>query len=157
MLPQSQAIGFLVLDDDAIMRKLIARCLNTLGHHNIVACSSGIDTLQLLSRDAAPAEVILCDLNMPEMDGIEFLRNLAALGYGGGIILISGEDRRILHTAEALAKAHRLAILGYLEKPVRPEQLRAILAGWPMLAPSAEAAVEPDCTDEDIERGLAAG
>lgn len=157
MLPQSQAIRFLVLDDDAIMRKLIARGLNTLGHHNILACSSGIDTLQLLSRDAAPAEVILCDLNMPEMDGIEFLRNLAALGYGGGIILISGEDRRILHTAEALAKAHRLAIMGYLEKPVRPEQLRVILAGWPMQAPSAEAAMQPDCTAEDIERGLAAG
>ncbi|RZI42569.1 EAL domain-containing protein [Herbaspirillum sp. HC18] len=157
MIPQSQAIRFLVLDDDAIMRKLISRSLNTLGHHDILTCGRGIDALQQLNRDPAPAEVILCDLNMPEMDGIEFLRNLAALGYGGGIILISGEDRRILRTAEKLTKAHRLSILGYLEKPVRIEQLRAILARWPMEAPSVEVRTEPDCTAEDIERGLAAG
>ena len=67
----------------------------------------------------------MLDLNMPEMDGIEFVRHLVGLHYQGSLILVSGEDERMLRTAEKLVRAHNIPILGYLHKPVKPEALVA--------------------------------
>jgi EAL domain-containing protein (putative c-di-GMP-specific phosphodiesterase class I) len=66
---------------------------------------------------------------MPEMDGVELVRHLVRIGYAGSLVLVSGEDDRILQTAEKLAKAHRLRVLGALHKPVSPDQLRQMLDG----------------------------
>lgn len=68
---------------------------------------------------------------MPDMDGIEFIRQLAHLGYRGVLVLVSGEDERILQSAERLARAHRLRVAGTLFKPVASDQLHRLLQGLP--------------------------
>jgi EAL domain-containing protein (putative c-di-GMP-specific phosphodiesterase class I) len=151
-------LGFLVVDDDKFMLKTISHSLHTMGHDRIVTCTSADEGLGQLARGLAP-EVILCDLNMPEMDGVEFLRKLAGIPYTGSIVIISGEDKRILATVESLARAHRLDILGHLEKPFKTAVLKEILARRQSRAPVAEAtapaAAEP-CSPADIRRGFAA-
>jgi EAL domain-containing protein (putative c-di-GMP-specific phosphodiesterase class I) len=67
---------------------------------------------------------------MPEMDGIEFVRHLVERRYTGSLILISGEDERMLQTAEKLVRAHKISALGHLRKPVNPEELSALLEKW---------------------------
>jgi EAL domain-containing protein (putative c-di-GMP-specific phosphodiesterase class I) len=64
------------------------------------------------------------------MDGIEFTRKLVDHRYSGSLILMSGEDIRVLKTAEKLARAHRITVLGRLEKPVTPEALAAMVKKW---------------------------
>jgi EAL domain-containing protein (putative c-di-GMP-specific phosphodiesterase class I)/FixJ family two-component response regulator len=149
-----QEIKFLVVDDDEFMLKIIARGLHAMGHNQVLTCSSGAEGLALIAGGAAP-DVILCDLNMPGMDGVEFLRRLADAPYIGSIVVISGEDKRILATAEHLARAHRLAILGHLEKPFKAEALKEILARRQRQAPvaAATAPAEP-FSPEEIRRGL---
>jgi EAL domain-containing protein (putative c-di-GMP-specific phosphodiesterase class I) len=61
---------------------------------------------------------------MPEMDGVEFVRRLAGACYDGHIVLVSGEDPRILRNAERLARARGLNVLGALPKPATREQLK---------------------------------
>ena len=73
---------------------------------------------------------------MPEMDGIEFVRHLVERHYSGSLILVSGEDERMLQTAEKLVQAHKIQILGHLHKPVKPEALSALLEKW--TAPSTD-------------------
>ena len=120
----------LVLDDEAFMLKLITRILENLGFTQVTGCGSGRVALEWVdSPDSAP-EIILCDLNMPEMDGIEFLRKLVDHGYTGSLILVSGESERILQVAEKLVRVHRIPLLGYLQKPVAPAALAALLAKW---------------------------
>ena len=109
----------LVVDDDELMLDLAVSSLETLGFSRIVATLSGAEGLQKL--DKYGADVVLCDLNMPEMDGVEFLRHLSTRHYDGAILLMSGEDKRILRTAESLAKAHGLRVLGAVEKPLSAE------------------------------------
>ncbi|MEY4510778.1 MAG: hypothetical protein RLZZ450_2900 [Pseudomonadota bacterium] len=122
----AKALSVLVVDDDELMLDLAVAALDSLGFGRISAAQSGDRGLQIL--DDLGADIVLCDLNMPEMDGVEFLRHLSARRYEGLIVLMSGEDQRILRTAESLAKAHGLNVLGAVEKPINAHVLGLIKA-----------------------------
>ncbi len=81
--------------------------------------NDGASALERL--DEAAVDVIVCDLNMPGMDGIEFLRHLADRGSHPALILLSGEDKSVLKTATQLGQAHGLRVLGAVPKPVTRE------------------------------------
>lgn len=119
----------LVLDDDPFTLKLLARQLAELGVSKVEVFSSGEAALGALERDAA-ADLVLVDLNMPGMDGVEFLRHLGERGYAGSLALVSGEEVRTLEMAERLAGAHGLLVLGHLTKPVAPQTLQDLMARW---------------------------
>ncbi|SDZ88300.1 EAL domain-containing response regulator [Nitrosospira multiformis] len=136
---ERSAVKILVLDDESFMLKLLNRILSNLGYASITLCDSGGAALEKIANtdaDTVP-DVILLDLNMPGMDGIEFVRHLVDLHYPGSLILVSGEDERILQTTEKLVRAHKIPILGYLHKPVTPDALAAMLGKW--APPSASA------------------
>ena len=116
----------LVIDDESFVLKLLARQLANLGFTDVTTLLCASEALVLLEEDNTIG-LILCDLQMPKMDGIEFVRHLMRINYRGGLVLVSGEDERILQTAEKLACAHKLNVLGALHKPVSPEQLLKVL------------------------------
>lgn len=125
-------MNLLLIDDDPFVLKLLRLQLANLslkrrGIKEVIACDSGEAALTELRRPDADIGLIICDLQMPETDGIEIVRHLVELHYAGGLVLISGEDQRILQAAERLARAHRLHVLGALNKPVTPEQLQRTL------------------------------
>lgn len=117
----------LVIDDEAFMRKLIAVQLRSMGCRAVLCHESGKEALNALAQDDCDINLIICDLQMPGMDGIEVIRRLGALGYGGALILASGEGVRTVQMAEKLANAHTLKVLGALQKPIQPDQLRSLL------------------------------
>jgi len=80
--------------------------------------------LEMLSPNTT---LILLDLLMPEMDGIELLRLLSAQNCAAGIVLMSGVGKRTLESAGQLAQALGLAIVGNLEKPFGMKALKDIL------------------------------
>ncbi|MBY0341154.1 MAG: EAL domain-containing response regulator [Rhodocyclaceae bacterium] len=118
----------LALDDEPFALKLLAHQLKTLGHDHVHTCTSGAEATAYLRAEKEALDLIVSDLQMPEMDGVEFVRQLAMLGYAGELILVSGEDKRILQTAERVARAHAINILGVLHKPASPEQIQALLS-----------------------------
>lgn len=139
MLEQS-ALKILLLDDEPFMLKLLGRMLENLGFTALSPYASGAAALDALAGPAGPPDLILLDLNMPEMDGIEFVRHLVERRYAGSLVLISGEDERMLQAARKLVQAHKIEVLGHLHKPVAPEVLAALLAQW---APHAAARSRP--------------
>ena len=118
-----------MLDDESFMLKLLNRILANLGFTSVILCDSGRAALESIDANSRP-NLILLDLNMPEMDGIEFVRHLVERHYVGSLILVSGEDERMLQTAEKLVQAHKIPILGHLHKPVTPESLSLLLDKW---------------------------
>lgn len=104
--------------------------LAKLGYTAITTCDNGSDALQKIDHADTRPDLILLDLNMPDMDGIEFVRYLVDREYHGKLVLVSGEDERMLKTAEKLVHAHQIPMLGYLHKPVDPNKLSEILLGW---------------------------
>jgi EAL domain-containing protein (putative c-di-GMP-specific phosphodiesterase class I)/FixJ family two-component response regulator len=120
--------GIVLLDDDPFMLKLLTHMLAQLGYARVVACDSGQKALQQVTGTHQAVDLIFLDINMPGMDGVEFIRRLVECRYGGSVILVSGENGRILESVEKLLKAHRLIALGHLQKPVKPDELVSLLS-----------------------------
>jgi EAL domain-containing protein (putative c-di-GMP-specific phosphodiesterase class I)/DNA-binding NarL/FixJ family response regulator len=110
-----------LLDDDSFMLKLLTVMLAQLGYTRVVGCDNGEKALEQVAQN--PVDLIFLDINMPGMDGVEFIRRLADCRYGGSVILVSGENTRILESVEKLIEAHQLIALGRLQKPVKPREL----------------------------------
>ncbi len=120
------SLKILLLDDDAFMLELLTDLVNGLGYDNVRAESDARQALTALP--VFQPELLVCDLSMPEMDGIEFLRAAAEIHFRGTVILLSGMDSGILRAAETLAMAQGLTILGACTKPVARAELADLLA-----------------------------
>jgi EAL domain-containing protein (putative c-di-GMP-specific phosphodiesterase class I)/CheY-like chemotaxis protein len=126
----------LLLDDDPFQLVMQSRMLQSMGFMHVDTSDSAETALANLHRDPQAFDVIVCDLNMPGMDGIEFLQALNASPFRGQVILLSGEGTRIMHTVQALLDRSRLVILGAIEKPAARDAMQALLDRW---APPAAA------------------
>lgn len=138
----------LVLDDDSFTLKLLARMLANLGYNSVTLCDSGRAALEQINSTGSRPDLILLDLNMPEMDGIEFVRHLVERHYTGSLILFSGEDEHMLQAAEKLVQSHKIKVPGSLQKPVTPEKLAALLEKWAPSPQGGDEAVKIHGADE---------
>jgi CheY-like chemotaxis protein len=123
------SLSFLVVDDEAFIQKLAVRVLGTLGATNVDTVGDGVEALAYLDSNDAEPDIMLVDLNMPIMGGVELLRKLAERNYTGAIILASGADAETLAVAEGMAKYREVNVLGYITKPVTPVALKEMLSG----------------------------
>jgi CheY-like chemotaxis protein len=109
----------LVVDDDSFMREFITDLLMDLGLSYISAAADGEQAIASLAA-AAPRQhpgLIVADLQMPGHDGFQLLAALAEQRYDGALILLSGQEDRVLNSAMLMARFHQLRVLAALPKP----------------------------------------
>lgn len=148
----------LLIDDDPFALWWLAKQLEQCGHASVTSCESATEAIALLETHFETITLVFCDLQMPDVDGVQFVRHLARIGYRGDLVLVSGEEARILHTVERLAQAHQIRILGTLTKPVAPVQLQQVLDKT--LSLSQARRVRPaghSYTPQELERAIANG
>lgn len=121
----------LVIDDDGDIGEIIATVALSMGFQ----CEATTDAAAFLEKLSPGTKLILLDLMMPQMDGIELLRLLAKKGCRSGIILMSGVGRRTIESAETFAMGLGLFIVGHLQKPFLPAELVELLRKLPYLEP----------------------
>lgn len=111
----------LIIDDSSVMRKIVARSLQQAGVDlaEVREAKNGVEALAAVT--ASVVDLILCDIYMPVMDGVEFLRQLQSVPNAKGVpvVVISAESRE-LHVVEALSIGAR----GYIRKPFTTEQVK---------------------------------
>ena len=114
----------LLIDDEPVLADFIADAARSSGFDPVVSS----DDAQFREEFVAnrPNMVVL-DLGMPGMDGVELLRFLADENYRSPVLIVSGFDRRVLDSAFRLGEALGLTMAGPLEKPVRLERLEEML------------------------------
>lgn len=127
---EKSAIRILAIDDDPFMLKLLECMLAQQGYASVSTSDNGKAAIESFASPNQAPDLILLDLNMPEMDGIEFVRHLVERQYSGSLILISGEDERTLQSTEKLVRTYGIPALGHLSKPVNPEELSLLLEKW---------------------------
>ena len=125
-------MDILLIEDDAIEVMKLQRTTSKLElKHNIVKANNGEEALDILRSGDKSPDIILLDLNMPRMSGIEFLEILKAddvLKYLPTIILTTSENRA------DLLKCYQIGIAGYVIKPLKYEdyesKLKKVLEYW---------------------------
>jgi EAL domain-containing protein (putative c-di-GMP-specific phosphodiesterase class I)/ActR/RegA family two-component response regulator len=127
MYLRPESIRIVIVDDDPFMLKMMTRTLERLGCSQVCACEGGEAGIRQLSAPGGGADLIFLDINMPGLDGVELIRRLVDLGYHGGVVLVSGENDRTLHSVQRLIEAHRLRSLGYLQKPVKFDDVKRLI------------------------------
>lgn len=123
-----------ILDDDTQYADLLAVIASNAGWEAIVETNP----VKLLENDLSKIELLVLDLNMPEMDGIEVIRAIAERGCNITLILVSGFDARVLHSAQQLAKAHYLKVAATLTKPVSINEFLKVLNAFENEEPSQQ-------------------
>jgi EAL domain-containing protein (putative c-di-GMP-specific phosphodiesterase class I)/ActR/RegA family two-component response regulator len=116
--------------DDAMMLRILALTLARLGYTDVHTYTDAGAALRDMDEERCRPQLILLDLNMPRMDGVEFLRKLVERRYGGALIVVSAEDPNVLESVGKLVLTHRIQSLGHLSKPVQPDQLAALIEAW---------------------------
>src|ERR1700735_4426017 len=114
-------IRALIIDDSSVMRKIVERSLRQAGLelNKVTEAGNGAEALAALAKETV--DLILCDINMPVMDGLEFVKQLATLESAKGVpvVMITTEGRES-HGGRALSCGAR----GYIRKPFTAEQVK---------------------------------
>jgi two-component system, chemotaxis family, chemotaxis protein CheY len=114
-------ITALIVDDSSVMRKIVERALRQAGLDALVVheAGSGSDGLEVLK--AKKVDLILSDINMPAMDGLEFLRQVRSqsLAPGVPVVMITTES-----SEEHVKQAIQAGAQGYIRKPFTPDQVK---------------------------------
>lgn len=105
----------MVLEDSQLDLEVACSALQRMGVDHVISCSNGQEALQYIYGKAP--DIIICDLNLPVLDGISFLRLAAQAGYTGAVIILSSADKSVLKATENLVKAFGLHLLASLRKP----------------------------------------
>jgi EAL domain-containing protein (putative c-di-GMP-specific phosphodiesterase class I)/ActR/RegA family two-component response regulator len=136
----------LILDEDDAVVELVGKIARRVGYA-VASAASGASFVQLL--ESFQPSLVIMELHLPDTDGIELLRSLAARACAANVVLIGNVDERVLSAAHELGLSHGLAMCGTLEKPIVVADLTTKLTA--MLDQS------PELDVEDLRRGIANG
>ncbi|PJZ44570.1 EAL domain-containing response regulator [Leptospira brenneri] len=121
-------LSFLVIEDDDFQRDVIVSVLSNLGAMQIAEARTGTEALNFLNDTRSTLiDIILCDLNMPEMDGMEFLRHIGSSHPSIATIIMSALDIALIDSVRKMAGAYGIYLLGTIEKPITPARLETLI------------------------------
>jgi DNA-binding SARP family transcriptional activator/EAL domain-containing protein (putative c-di-GMP-specific phosphodiesterase class I)/FixJ family two-component response regulator len=118
----------LVVEDHDFQRRFAVTLLRRIGVEAVLEANSGNTALELLTGQ--PVDVLLCDLAMPGMDGVELIRHVAEQRLARALAITSGLDRGILETVRAMAQRYGVQVLGLVEKPLSVAALTKVLGEY---------------------------
>ena len=126
----NHSLHVLLIDDDEFMLDLIGDMLRDLGISRITTAADGRKGIAAFQSAKQAPDIVICDINMPDIDGFQLMELLAKENSKCGFILISGLDQRYVNSATLMARFHHLNVLGALHKPVEKKALADLVAKW---------------------------
>jgi EAL domain-containing protein (putative c-di-GMP-specific phosphodiesterase class I)/AmiR/NasT family two-component response regulator len=121
-------LNFLVAEDQRIQRTLLVSILEALGAKSVYETSDGREAMKIIEDIERQVDIVITDLEMPGMDGLELVRRLSKMDRQRvSVILTTAMGAKLLASVGAMTKAYGLALLGVLEKPLTPGKLAPLI------------------------------
>ena len=137
-------MDILICDDEPLAVERLSRLVSQLGHHVIATAQHGQEALEL--AELYMPDVVLLDIQMPEMDGLECARHLSQLEPMPAVIFCTAYDEHALQAIQSQAK-------GYLLKPIAKEDLETVLASLTKLTQAQMTNLEKkELMEEKVQR-----
>jgi two-component system, chemotaxis family, chemotaxis protein CheY len=118
------SMKFLIVDDSITIRRIIANALKTVGFADTVEASNGVEALEKLSNH--PVDFIITDWNMPEMNGLDFIKKVRATPVWSSLpilmITTRGAESDVIEALQAKVNS-------YIVKPFTPQELKEKIDG----------------------------
>jgi len=121
-------LTFLLVEDHEFQRRMLARLLASLGASRVHEAADGPSALRILDGLATPPDIVVSDLSMPGMNGLQLADDLGARHPGLSLILCSALGAKMLETSGTMASACGTRLLGALAKPLTPAALAPLIA-----------------------------
>ncbi|MGS0824427.1 EAL domain-containing response regulator [Shewanella sp. 0m-8] len=118
----------LLIEDHQFQREAMLMQLEQINMPHIAqikTAASGVEALQIMA--SFKPDILLCDLKMPEMDGITFLSHISELSFTGSIIITSASNQIVLDTVKKMCMNYHLKVIGAISKPVKMNTLKELL------------------------------
>lgn len=152
---QLAELRFLVVEDQGFQRWAMGHMLEALGAAKIFSAADGEAALDIVQSLDPPVDIVVTDLNMPGMDGMEFIRHIGELGVHVGLIVASEQDRSLIGSVTTMARNYGVDVLAAIEKPVTGKKLAAALENFSRPRTVAERPPQPDFALDEILHGIA--
>jgi EAL domain-containing protein (putative c-di-GMP-specific phosphodiesterase class I)/CheY-like chemotaxis protein len=130
-------LRFLVVEDQGFQRWALESMLKTLGATQVYSAENGQVALEIFRTVRPRVDIIVTDLSMPGMDGMEFIRHVAESGTPVSIILVSEQDPALVASVASMTKAYGGQLLEAMQKPLTAQKLASAIAQYrgPLLEP----------------------
>jgi len=151
----AKSLRVLILENQSFQRAIAVKILGQLGCREVFEASGGSEAINLLER-IGPVDVVVCDVRMEGMDGLEFIHRAAQARLIAGVIVSSGLHSEVRRAITQLVARLGVAFLGDVGKPLHLESMRGALERIRQQATLALPAPLPEVpvNEADIRRGL---
>ncbi len=122
-----KTLNVMIIDDDEFQIEFVTDQLEELGIVQITTANGGKNGLVSFDTSQEKPDLLICDIQMPDIDGFEFIKAMSERNFTGGVIFMSGQGARVLHSASLVAQLSRQNFLGTIEKPVQKDALEKAL------------------------------
>jgi len=120
-------VSVLVVEDHDFQRQVAIRLLQQMGVGTVLDAADGRSALAMLGGQEHPVDVVLVDLDLPHMDGIEFIGHVARERLANAVVVLTALDPALLNTVRIMARASGMRVLGTVEKPLTQTKLAEVV------------------------------
>ncbi|WP_337841571.1 EAL domain-containing response regulator [Rheinheimera sp.] len=116
-------LSLLVVEDSKTQREYLLSLCREFGCSHLSGAENGREALALIEQGEHDFDILICDLEMPDIDGIELIHLLAARQQRSAILIVSSREAALISAVEFMATTEGLYVLGSLQKPVQRSSL----------------------------------
>lgn len=126
--PPLSITALLIVDDSSVQRAHAVQLCSDMGIPMIYEASSGLEALELLKLLVSPPDLILVDLEMPSMDGVQLIDRLSQLSVKIPLVVASSRELELIRAVQTMGRNLGMTVLAGLQKPLQMSHLREALA-----------------------------
>lgn len=151
------SLKVLIVEDSPCQAEYLSTLCRSFGISELVTAENGLVALELIDKTEVSFDILICDLEMPDLDGIELIQLLAHRHTSSSLIVVSSREQSLISAVELMAVTEGIDVLGSIRKPVSADALEALIKnfrGQAVLKTKGSAGQSLALTTQELKQGL---